>query len=134
MVQGSLKHFAFLISFFPDWCPKYCNLKYNLRVSSGSLLLSLDGSFGYKIAPPILNQLRLYVDGTFLLFRDPAHANLFLNYFKSKHQNISFTCEIENNNSLPFLDVYICRNSNKFDTKVFRKSTFTGLGTSFFSH
>ena len=41
---------------------------------------------------------------------------------------------IENNNSLPFLDVNICLNSNKFDTKVFRKSTFTGLGTSFFSH
>ena len=75
---------------------------------------------------------RRYVDDTFLLFRDPAHANLFLNYLNSKHQNISFTCEIENNNSLPFLDVNICRNSNKFDTKVFRKSTFTGLGTSFF--
>ena len=92
--------------------------------------------FGYKIAPPILNQFYIdgYVDDTFLLFRDPAHANLFLNYLNSKHQNISFTCEIENNNSLPFLDVNICRNSNKFDTKVFRKSTFTGLGTSFFSH
>ena len=77
---------------------------------------------------------RRYVDDTFLQFRDPAHANLFLNYLNSKHQNISFTCEIENNNSLPFLDVNICRNSNKFDTKVFRKSTFTGLGTSFFSH
>ena len=51
---------------------------------------------------------RRYVDDTFLLFRDPAHANLFLNYLNSKHQNISFTCEIENNNSLAFLDVNIC--------------------------
>ena len=80
---------------------------------------------------PVLH--RRYVDDTFfLLFRDPAHANLFLNYLNSKHQNTSFTCEIENNSSLPFLDVNICRNSNKFDTKVFRKSTFTGLGTNFF--
>ena len=88
--------------------------------------------FGYKIAPPILNQFyipRRYVDDTFLLFRDRAHGNSFLNYLNSKHQNISFSCEIENNNSLPFLDVNICRNSNKFDTKLFRKSTFTCLGT-----
>ena len=75
-----------------------------------------------------------YVDDTFLLFRQADHAALFLDYLNSKHPNIKFTCEHESSGSLSFLDVNVSRSCNKFTTSVFRKSTFTGLGTSFFSY
>ena len=73
-----------------------------------------------------------YVDDTFLLFRQADHVALFLDYLNSKHPNIKFTCEHESSGSLSFLDVNVSRSCNKFTTSVFRKSRFTGLGTSFF--
>ena len=51
----------------------------------------------------------------------------------SKHPNISFTDEVESNNSMPFLDVLITRNDNSFVTSVYRKATFSGVFTNFFS-
>ena len=41
--------------------------------------------------------------------------------------------ETESSNSLSFLDVLINRQNNEFVTSVFRKSSFSGLGISFFS-
>ena len=79
---------------------------------------------------------RRYVDDTFLLFillYCSAHSSLFLNYVNSKHPNIKFTMETESSNSLSFLDVKVSRNNNKFTTSVYRKPTFSGLGTSFFN-
>ena len=76
-----------------------------------------------------------YVDDTFILFRNPSQATKFFDYMNLMHPNIKFTCENENNGSLNFLDVTVTRdNENKFDTSVYRKPTFTGLGTSYFSH
>ena len=43
-VNDPLKTFCISNFIFSDWLPKYCNLKYILPVSLGSLLLSLDGS------------------------------------------------------------------------------------------
>ena len=40
---------------------------------------------------------------------------------------------MENNNKLAFLDVLVEKNNNKFETSIFRKPTFSGLGMSFFS-
>ena len=74
-----------------------------------------------------------YVDDTFVLFNDKSHAQLFLDYINSKHNNIKFTMECEVNNSISFLDASIKRVDNKFDISVHRKPTFSGLGTSFFS-
>ena len=74
-----------------------------------------------------------YVDDTFLLFKRPEHAELFLNYLNSKHPNITFTCEAESSNSLPFLDINITRTGSAFKTSIYRKSTFSGQGISFFS-
>ena len=74
-----------------------------------------------------------YVDDTFILFRDPSHAPLFLNYINSKHININFTMETEQNSVLPFLDVSVHRFNNTFQTTVFRKEMFSGLGISYFS-
>jgi hypothetical protein len=80
---------------------------------------------------PVLYQR--YVDDTFLLFKQQSHASLFLNFLNSRHSNIKFTMECEINSKLSFLDVLVSRENNRFDTSVFRKDSFTGLGTSFFS-
>lgn len=76
---------------------------------------------------------RRYVDDTFLLFSDPSHVDKFLNYLNSKHPNIKFTKDIEQNNKLSFLDVCVNNNNNNLVTSVYRKSTFTGLFTNFAS-
>ena len=74
-----------------------------------------------------------YVDDSFILFRQRSHAALFLDYLNKQHPKLKFTMEEESENSLPFLDVLVSKHGNKFQTSVFRKKTFTGLGSSFFS-
>jgi len=76
---------------------------------------------------------RRYVDDTFVLFKKESHAKLFHEFINDKHPNIKFTMEVENNNKLSFLDVLINRYNDDFITSVFRKETFSGLGSSFFS-
>ena len=75
-----------------------------------------------------------YVDDTFLLFRDQHHINQFSDYINSKHYNIKFTHEIEENNKLSFLDITVIRENNKFETAIFRKNIFTHLGLNFLSY
>ena len=74
-----------------------------------------------------------YVDDTFVLFKHKNHVPLFLNYINSQHRNIKFTYETENNNSISFLDVKVERSNDGFVTSVYRKPTFSGQGTSYFS-
>ena len=74
---------------------------------------------------------RRYIDDCFIVFRSSSHVPLFLNYLNSQHTNISFTCEIENDGKLPFLDILIERTTHGFSTSVYRKPTFTGLFTNF---
>ena len=68
-----------------------------------------------------------YVDDTFLLFKSRDQVENFLNYMNSKHPNIKFTCEYENQNTLSFLDIRITKENNSFVTSIFRKPTNTGL-------
>ena len=77
---------------------------------------------------------RRYVDDTFLLFRSKMDADTFLEYVNSIHRNINFTIEYECSNQLPFLDILVYRDNDHFNTSVFRKKTFTGLGSNFYSH
>ena len=49
----------------------------------------------------------------------------------TKHQNIKLTFEHKHNNSFSFLDVKICRESNKLTTSVYRKPTFSRVFTNF---
>ena len=75
-----------------------------------------------------------YVDDTFLIFQKREHISLFLNYLNSQHENINFTCEMEKDNCLPFLDVLISKVDGRFKTSVYRKKTYTGLGLNWFSY
>ncbi|XP_068749298.1 uncharacterized protein [Montipora capricornis] len=70
-----------------------------------------------------------YVDDTFSLFDSEATAASFLHFLNTRHPNIKFTMELEENQEIPFLDVRIKRNLNNFTTTVHRKTTFTGLYT-----
>ena len=76
---------------------------------------------------------RRYIDDTFLVFEHSSHVPLFLNYLNNKHPNLKFTSETEISNKLPFLDCNIHRVNNTFETSVYRKNTFSGLGISNFS-
>ena len=48
-----------------------------------------------------------------------------------QHPNIRFTCEIEENNSISFLEIKIRRVNNSFSTNIYRKVTFSGVFTNF---
>ena len=76
---------------------------------------------------------RRYVDDTFLLFANPDHIPLFKQYLNSKHPNINFTSESEEDNKLPFIGVSVSHHNLGFLTNVYRKPTDTGLGMNFFS-
>lgn len=76
---------------------------------------------------------RRYVDDCFMIFEHQSHVNKFLDYLNVQHPKMKFTKEVEQNSTLSFLDVEVKRNGAKFETSVYRKETFTGLGTSFFS-
>ena len=73
------------------------------------------------------------MDDTFLIFNSPDDVKKFYNYINSRHANMNFTFEIENNNCLPFLDILISRENNRFNTTVYRKPTFSGLYSNFSS-
>ena len=66
------------------------------------------------------------MDDTFLLFTSEDHVKKFHKYINSRHKNMTFTYEIEANNSLAFLDVLITREEG-FCTSLYRKPTFSGL-------
>ena len=76
---------------------------------------------------------RRYVDDCFAIFQDRSHAHKFLHYLNNKHPNIKFTLEEEKDNSLSFLDINLEFKNGSFITSVYRKSTTTLLGTSYFS-
>ena len=77
---------------------------------------------------------RGFVDNTFLLFRSKEHIEKFRLYLTCQHSNIKFTSEIEENNSISFLDIKINRDNYRFLTSVYRKPTFNGVFINFDSY
>lgn len=74
---------------------------------------------------------RRYVDDIFVLFSSPDHLSLFKAYLNSKHNNITFSSETEQNGKLAFLDVQVSKVNGKFVTDVYRKPTFSGVYSNF---
>ena len=74
-----------------------------------------------------------YLDDTFIVFNSEDQAENFFNFLNSKHDNINFTMEKEQQSCLSFLDVTVKKVNGSFTTSVFRKHTYSGLGTNYFS-
>ena len=72
-----------------------------------------------------------YVDDIFVLFKRSERVKRFVYYMNSKHKNINFSFETENEKQVSFLDVNVFRENGKFVTNVYRKQTFTGVYTNF---
>ena len=67
-----------------------------------------------------------YVDDTFVIFQNEKESEEFLIKLNGLHSSLQFTFEKEKNNSLPFLDVHVQHTKGSYETKVYRKPTFTG--------
>jgi len=76
---------------------------------------------------------RRYVDDIFLLFENIQCLEGFHQYMNAQHPNMNFTYELETNDSLAFLDVFVTRDldNSMFVTSVYRKPTFSGVYTNF---
>ena len=65
------------------------------------------------------------------MLRSSDHITKLAEHFSPKHPNIRFTYELEIENTLPFLDVNVFRDADKFSTTIHRKSTFSGVYSNF---
>ena len=50
-----------------------------------------------------------YADDAFALFDDKKSASQFLEYLNSRHNNVEFTIEFEQNDEIPFLDILLLK-------------------------
>ena len=69
-----------------------------------------------------------------MIFEKEEKVEKFFDYLNSKHDKIEFTVDKETQSKLPFLDILLKRyDTNKLDISIYRKPTYTGLGTNFLS-
>ena len=114
--------------------------KYQFAQENSNRLMILT-NFYFKLCLPKLKNVRnivrnivvyrRYVDDVFVLFKSKDHLLLFAKYMNTRHKNLKFTFDFEQNNSFSFLDVKITRGSDGFSTSVFRKAKFSGVFTNF---
>ena len=74
-----------------------------------------------------------YVDDIFLIASKDSIV-LILNTFNSFHDRIKFTCEIEKDRQIHFLDLNICIDNDKVIIDWYHKDTFSGRYLSFYSN
>ena len=67
------------------------------------------------------------------MLKTSEQVDKFLDFFNTRHKNIKFTIEKEQDQKLPFLDVFITKTSNNRITTNYKMSTGTGLLTNYFS-
>ena len=77
---------------------------------------------------------RRYVDDIFVLLPDANCLDEFKQYLNQKHPNINFTSEVEVDNSLPFLDIFVIYIYITYIISVYRKPTFSGVYTNYDSY
>ena len=68
---------------------------------------------------------RRYVDDTFCVFHNEQDAMSFFDYINSRHPNIKFTFEKENDGKLSFLDILVDNSSRDCVFSVFHKKKLT---------
>ena len=75
-----------------------------------------------------------YMDDTCTIMPDLNKANPFLNKLNSCHENLNFTIEIAEQDTISFVGMNIAKCGNRLETSVHRKSTNTGLLLHYHSH
>ena len=65
-----------------------------------------------------------YIDGCFPTFTEPTFMDIFSNNLNSIHTQIQLMKEIELNNSLAFLDVFIKKCAARIEISTYLKPTF----------
>ena len=64
------------------------------------------------------------VDDTFVIWQHGKDKlEKFLEHLNGLHKRIQFTMELEQDNTIPFLDALVKRRGSQFSTKVYRKPT-----------
>jgi hypothetical protein len=63
-----------------------------------------------------------------------GEENYILSAFQNYHNSIKFTIELENNNSINFLDLTLYHKNNKIKTQWYTKSTWSGRYLNYFSN
>ena len=75
-----------------------------------------------------------YVDDTLTIMPDLNKANDFLDKLNSCHENLNFTMEIAEQDTISFVGMNITKCGNRLETSVHSKSTNTGLLLHYHSH
>ncbi|EZA59383.1 hypothetical protein X777_00505 [Ooceraea biroi] len=73
-----------------------------------------------------------YIDDTFAILPNDRVQDV-VDAFNSYHPRLKFTYELENDNSINFLDTTVIRDDNRLITNWYRKPTFSGLYVNYFS-
>ncbi|XP_021935838.1 uncharacterized protein LOC110837712 [Zootermopsis nevadensis] len=67
-----------------------------------------------------------YVDDILIIYNtEKTNIQQVLNEFNNINQNIQFTIELEQNNTINYLDLTIIRKTKRFEFKIYRKPTTT---------
>ena len=61
-----------------------------------------------------------YVDDIFTIFSDEKTANEFNKKLNNLHQDLVFTMESSTSNKLPFLDINVKQEENRFTTSIYK--------------
>ena len=61
----------------------------------------------------------------FIFYRLTAHVKNFLEYLSCQRPNIKFTFEVEENDTISFLDSKITKKNNSFSTSIYHRPTFS---------
>ena len=77
---------------------------------------------------------RRYIDDTLVTMPNTESATDFLQVLNSVHPSLSFTMELEHDDSIPFRGTVLTRCGGTLTTEVYRKPTDTGLLLHFQSH
>ena len=98
----------------------------SLRSFICKYLLAFHKTDWLNICPTTFKPLlyRRCVDDSFLLFHFADHVPQFLSFLNSQHLNFKFTCEVEYNSTLPFLDISITRKTSAYQKPTFMYRSF----------